>query len=203
MSKIFAKAYLEEGKAYVNENRLIPAINSFTKALRFSDDKKIAFECYFERGICNYDLENLAEAQEDFLQAIMLNSSDFRPYHQLAACFSRMRKFDLSIKNLTEAMQRAKDEKNKAILYLDRARAYEDLDMFAMAESDFNKAVFFAPDDHEILFERADFYFWFGKFYFAIRDIEKAIKMKPLLKYITKRKEIICFQFNMDFPVFH
>ena len=135
---------------------------------------EIRADAYLNRGIAQEDLSNLADAIEDYSQAIKLNPEYRALYHYRGLAYDRDGKDDLAIADFSEAI-RLDPTDTEALLY--RGLIYAAQSDFDKAIADYNTALEHDPENEDALSARGEAYEAKGERDLAIADFRKALEL--------------------------
>lgn len=140
LSPRFADAYVVQGVAALDKNRLDQSLQLFTKAIEL--DPKL-MRAYFNRGIVYLKLNRLPETIADYSKVLELDPKDVGARIQRAIAELDSGKPQEALKDLNEAIRL---NENAAFAYLVRSAVQFDLGEHALAEDDLTTAKFLKVD---------------------------------------------------------
>lgn len=135
---------------------------------------EIRADAYLNRGIAQEDLNNLADAIEDYSQAIKLNPEHRALYHYRGLAYDRDGKDDLAIADFTEAI-RLDPTDTEALLY--RGLIYAAQSDFDKAIADYSTALEHDPENEDALSARGEAREAKGERDLAIADYRRALEL--------------------------
>ena len=135
---------------------------------------EIRADAYLNRGIAQEDLNNLADAIEDYTQAIKLNPEYRALYHYRGLAYDRDGKSDLAIADFSEAI-RLDPTDTEALLY--RGLAYAAQSDYDKALADYNTALEHDPENEDALSARGETHEARGERDLAIADFRRALEL--------------------------
>ena len=128
------KAYYEIGVLFYLENKMLEAINSFTKSIDLNKDART----FNDRASCYRVLGDNERAIKDYITAIALNSELPFIYNNLASTYRKSGDSSKALSYYTLALSK---DSNYVLAYNNRASLYIDQNNFNDALDDINKAL--------------------------------------------------------------
>ena len=95
-----AEKFKNEGNAFVKENKLIQAVDSFTKAIDMKVETKNNSIFLSNRAFIHLKMENFGYALADANKAIEIDPDYIKAYYRRASAFLFLRKYDDALKDL-------------------------------------------------------------------------------------------------------
>lgn len=120
------------------------------------------------------ELDSLA--LDDFQQAITLDQTKWKAYHNRGVSFGLHGKVDEALADFDQALKLKPDHVNG---WFNRGEIKAQLGQFAGAEADYTQALKLKPDDHGSLVSRAAARRQLGSFDDALKDISRALQIQP------------------------
>ena len=208
----------EKGMESYNENRLISAVEYFSRAIK-SDSLKA--EYYFQRANTYVILGDIEKAFNDYKKSIEIDSTDSRFFLNRGQLFSDNSKYPEALADFKYARELEPQnplpnfnlgyssylagDKESAIKYytdainsdstfikafVNRGNVYSELDSSSKAINDFTSAIKLNPNDEMAFANRASEYFTIGDFQNSIDDLTEAINLNNQNpKYYYSRAE--------------
>jgi tetratricopeptide (TPR) repeat protein len=115
-------------------------------------------------------------ALDDFQQAITLDSTKWKAYHNRGVSFGLHGKLEEALADFDQALKLKPDHVNG---WFNRGEIKAQLGNFADAVADYSQALKLKPDDHGSLVSRAAALRQQGKLDEALRDISRALQIQP------------------------
>jgi tetratricopeptide (TPR) repeat protein len=137
---------------------------------------EIRAEAYLNRGIAHEELGNIADAIEDYTQAIKLNPEYRILYHYRGLAYDLEGKRDLAIADFSEAI-RLDPADTDARVY--RGFTYAELGAHEKAIEDFDAVLAIDPNDAIALAGRGESLAALGQNERAIADFRRALEIDP------------------------
>lgn len=163
-------------KTYSNNlktaNYYFERANTITKAKMFSLDSTIA-----------------SKAANDYLMAIKLNPKFWQARRNYARQMLFLKKYDIAIEQLNEALKIAKSEENPDLITM-RGQAFYELERYNEAILDFEIAIKYMENPNYVYLLKAKAEWKLGQREKACEDFNKAIKGNP--DYETNKEFIGC-----------
>ncbi len=151
--------------------RFLISNDEYSKALPYFDlaikgqKKEASFYSY--RAMSHTVVKNYSEAIEDYLIAIVLDSSDASNYLNLGFTYYKIQKYDLAFKYYGEAIK-----KGDVMGFSNRGKLYYELKQYEKVILDLNKAVKKMPKAMDVLYYRGLVYKEQGEKEQACKDFE-------------------------------
>lgn len=173
--EVGAQSYYQLGEKERIASNNKQAIEYYT--LSINADSNL-YDCYNERGICKYILEDFEGSSKDFLVALKYSNNDVEKQLHCIKYITNppLKKLSLAISILDSLIKI-----NPLVAYYDdRARYKHDKDDYTGAIEDYLYVLLhLTKPDHEIYWHLADCYFEKRKFTDAIKNVNKVIELSP------------------------
>ncbi len=171
----YDEAIYYRGRSYFLKKDYKSAIPDFTESGKL--DPKYA-PTWFYRGLSYERLENLNQALEDYNRAISIDSGHGSARHNRGMIKLARGDYDGAIEDFTVSIRTSADE----ITHNSRGVAYRNKGEFALAMSDFNEAIRFAPKYARPYYHRGMLHSRAGNSELAVADLRKAVELDPQSK---------------------
>ncbi|PKQ70015.1 tetratricopeptide repeat protein [Raineya orbicola] len=149
-----SKELTEEARLLLQKQRYEEAILLLNKAIDKNSKNADAFNA---RGVALFELGKYNDARLDYEQAIRLDSSDYKPFYNLAELYRVQKKYTEALQNYNKAIQRNAEV---ADLYVNRGVSYYNLQDTTQALTDFRKAVSLQKDNKQAWFNLGNLLFF-------------------------------------------
>ncbi|CAL8346580.1 unnamed protein product [Lota lota] len=104
----------DEGNAYFQSGEIDKAIESYTKAIKLSKDKKVLAVIYRNRSACYLKKENYTNAASDASKAIDVDAADIKALFRRCQALEKLGKLDMAFKDVQRCA--TIEPKNKTFL---------------------------------------------------------------------------------------
>ncbi|MDH6107158.1 tetratricopeptide repeat protein, partial [Anabaenopsis tanganyikae CS-531] len=168
-----AKAYLNSGNVYRNQQKWDLALANFNQAIKLNPNYTKA---YNNRGNVYYNQQKWDLALADFNQAIKLNPNYAAAYKNRGDVYRNQQKWDLALADFNQAI---KLHPNYAAAYNNRGDVYRNQQKWDLGLADFNQAIKLNPNYAAAYKNRGDVYRNQHKWDLGLADFNQAIKLNP------------------------
>ena len=169
-SNIEFKAYYEIGVLFYLENKMLEAINSFTKSIDLNKDART----FNDRASCYRVLGDNERAIKDYITAIALNSELPFIYNNLASTYRKSGDTSKALSYYNLALSK---DSNYVLAYNNRGSLYIDQNNFNDALDDINKALSLDANYSPAFNNKGIIYHQKKKYLEALSYFDKAIRL--------------------------
>ncbi len=180
-----SEEYFKIAYELFEENNYEYAIDNFEKAISKDEENKKSYEYYAFKGICNYSLGKISEAENDFNKSIELKSNYYLAYRYKSYLEGDKKNYKKEIELLDLAIKyNAKDVNS----YMNRGASNFNLENYSNANEDYSKVIEINPKNADAYFSRGNLNYKLENYKEALIDFSKAIEFnnKFYEAYISK-----------------
>ncbi len=167
-------------EAYILQCQIYLALENFTDAQRAAvnaiDAKSTAYAHYL-KGICEFKLGNLQQAEQDLEKAIIKDKLLYVAYLELARVQVINNKSRYALENCNYIL--SNDRNNLEALIL-RSKVFHSQKEYAKAINDISKAITIDSTSSDLFIQRGKYYYDFAQFQNAIFDFSTALDLDML-----------------------
>ncbi|MEZ4888129.1 MAG: tetratricopeptide repeat protein [Chitinophagales bacterium] len=168
-------AYTSRGAYYLEKGELDKAISDYDQYITMRPNNT---KGYFERGIVYLQKKAYQKAIIDFNEVLKLQAKNVNALKYKGIALLESRQYEEAVKNYTRMLALQKENAQKEA-YLQRAKAYENLQKFDAAIADYTSILELLPNDVNALLSRGGIYFQQNQFEAALLDMNKVLTAKP------------------------
>ena len=169
-----ARIYEQKASIYVKQEKFENALKEYSKVIRLKPNDSNA---YILRADLLDDMERYEEALDDYNTAIMLsNKPDETLFNSRGIVRGKLEQYDFALKDFEQALEIKRYYlpaiKNMGLAYLEKK-------LYSEALKQFNLALLYDNNSHEVYYFRAETYKKLGDFDSAVADYQKALEIYP------------------------
>lgn len=168
-------AYTSRGNYYLQEGQYNKAIADFEQYITLRPNRTDGF---YRRGLTYLQMKEYERAIRDFNDVLQLSSKNSLALKYKGMAEMSLKQYEEATKTYTKLLSLQKEGAQKDT-YLQRAKAYENLQNLNAAIADYNKILEREPTDVNTLLDRGGLYFRQNQLEHALSDMNKVLAAKP------------------------
>ncbi|HUQ65191.1 MAG TPA: tetratricopeptide repeat protein [Flavitalea sp.] len=169
--------YWKMGWCKENLGKYKEAEKDYEKATRLISDKKELAVIYLNRGNCQYQLSNIAQAISFYTKSLSYDPTDNEAYRNRGICYFDMKDADKGRADLLAVIANEKDDIKKSGVYTTLGFNESQVLDYANGISHLNKALEIDPLNGWAYYRRAQLYGYVKNYTAAIADCNMAIRI--------------------------